>query len=144
MVNPDPWHMLSARFGTMENPFTAFITILDMALYSTLIYNVGKARRKYKVAPPNDDGPAEFQRIYRVQINTTEQLLYHLPLLWIACMAVSDSFAAAFGAVWLLGRVLYAYGYYQNPKRRFKGFVIGLVVNVILTIAGLAGVIASF
>jgi hypothetical protein len=36
--------------------------------------------------------------------------------------ASASAFAAAFGSVWLLGRVLYAIRYYQKASRRMKGF----------------------
>jgi hypothetical protein len=140
----DPWSVFTADFGAMPKPSTAFVTLLDMAIYCVLFINVGRARGKYKVAAPSVDGPEPFLRILRVQANTVEQLVLHLPLLWMAAFAMDDLFAASFGAVWALSRVLYARGYYRKPKRRAKGFVIGMIVNAILFAGTLAGVIASF
>ena len=140
----DPWNVFTANFGHMPHPYTAFATILDMLLFLAVSLKVAMARGKFKVAAPAITGPEEFNRIFRVQQNTLEQLMMHLPLLWIASFAMDDVFAAAFGAVWLFGRILYARGYYLKPKRRIKGFVIAMSVNAILMLCAIASVIASF
>src|ERR1700756_5662317 len=118
MLSVDPWNVFTANFGMMPKPSTAFVTLLDMLMYLGVSINVARARRKYKIAPPNTDGPESFLSIFRVQQNTAEQLILHLPLLWIAAFAMDDVFAASFGAVWLFGRILYARGYYRKPKSR--------------------------
>ncbi len=140
----DPWHVFTTNFGMMPAPYTAFVTLLDLVLYFILTFNVARARGKYKVTAPNIDGPDAFLRIFRVQMNTLEQMAMHLPLLWIAAFAMDDVFAAAFGAVWLLGRILYARGYYRKAKSRSKGFIISMLVNGVLFLGALAGTIASF
>lgn len=140
----DPWSVFTADFGAVPKAYTAFVTLLDIVFYMGVTFNVGRARGKYKVKAPNTDGPEAFQRIFRVQANTVEQMLLHLPLLWIAAFAMSDLFAASLGAVWLFSRILYARGYYQKAKRRMKGFLIGMIVNVILLAGAFTGVIASF
>jgi len=143
-MNMDPWHIFTANFGHVGMPYTAFITLLDIGLYFVLTYNVGRARGKHKVVAPSTDGPEVFQRVMRVHVNTVEQLLMHLPLLWLAACAMDDVFAASFGAVWLLSRILYARGYYRKAKSRMKGFVIGIFINIILFMGALAGTVASF
>ncbi|MDR3448522.1 MAG: MAPEG family protein [Alphaproteobacteria bacterium] len=140
----DPWNVFTLDFGHFPKPYTAFVTLLDIAIYLALSMKVGRARVKYKVEAPATDGPDAFLRIMRVQANTVEQMVQHLPLLWIAAFAMDDMFAASFGAVWALSRILYARGYYQKAKRRHKGFLIGSVVDAILFAGAMAGVIASF
>jgi glutathione S-transferase len=143
-MNVDPWHVFTAGFGNMPKPYTAFVTLLDMALFFLMSANVSLARGKYKVHAPSIDGPDTFQRIFRVHANTVEQLMFHLPLLWIAAFAMDDVFAAAFGCIWTFSRVLYARGYYLKSKRRTKGFIIGTGVNMILFFGALAGTVATF
>jgi hypothetical protein len=140
----DPWHVFTATFGQVPKPCTAFVTLMDMILYFIVTANVARARRKYKVPPPAIAGPPEILRIFRVQQNTAEQLLLHLPLLWIAAFGMDDVFAAAFGAVWTFGRALYAVRYYDKAQRRMKGFLIAMTANAVLLLGALAGVIASF
>jgi glutathione S-transferase len=140
----DPWHVFTADFGRFPKPYTALATLLDMVLYLIVSFRVGMARRKYKVAAPATDGPEKFLRIFRIQANTLEQLMQHLPLLWIAAFAMDDVFAAALGLVWLFGRCLYAVRYEQKPGRRTKGFMIAMLANLLLLIGAMAGVVASF
>ena len=49
-----------------------------------------------------------------------EGLALFLPTLWISAVYASPSAAAAAGALWTLGRILYANGYYKETKARFK------------------------
>ncbi len=142
-MSVDPWNVFSAHFGQMPAPSTALVTMLDLLAYLVFTVNVGRARSKYKIRAPATDGPDGFLRVFRVQQNTAEALIMHLPLLWIAAFAMDDIFAAALGAVWLFGRCLYARGYYDKAKRRTKGFLIGMVVNIVLFAATLASVLAS-
>ncbi|HEU0117989.1 MAG TPA: MAPEG family protein [Alphaproteobacteria bacterium] len=143
MMTMDPWHVFTANFGTMPKPSTAFVTLLDIVVYGILAFNVSKARGKFEVKAPSTTGPEKFDRIYRAHQNTLEQLVLHLPLLWIAAYAMDDVFAAAFGAVWLFGRILYARGYYRKAKSRSKGFFICLGVNAILLACDAVSVLAS-
>jgi uncharacterized membrane protein YecN with MAPEG domain len=138
------WSQLTYNFGEMREPYTAFVTLLDMVLYVVLTFNVGRARGKFKVDAPATDGPPEFRRIYRVQMNTLEQLALHLPLLWLAALSIGDGFAAIFGLVWVIGRTLYARDYYREAKLRARGFLVALGMNAILLIGALIGVLASF
>ena len=140
----DPWDLFTSNFGGMPKPCTAFVTLLDMLIYCVFTANVGRARIKYKVKAPSTDGSEAFLRILRVQTNTVEQLILHLPLLWIAAFGMGDIFAASFGAVWALARILYARGYYKKAQRRTKGFLIGMIVNAVLFAGAVAGTVASF
>ena len=140
----DPWNVFSADFGTVGKPYTAFVTLLDMLLYFVLITNVGRARKIYKVKAPLTDGPEGFLRVFRLQTSTVEQLMLHLPLLWVAAFAMDDMFAAAFGMIWAFARVLHIRGYIKKARRQTKGFLIGMIVNGILFAGAMAGTLASF
>lgn len=140
----DPWHVFSSSFGMMPKPYTAFVTLLALGVYFALTLNVARARGRFKVTPPDTDGPQEFRRVYRVQQNTLEQMALFLPLLWLAAFSMGDLFAASFGCLWPLSRIIYARGYYDKAKRRSKGFIIGIFVNLVLFLGALAGVIGAF
>lgn len=139
----DPWNILTANFGQFPKPYTALATLLDMVLYLVVSFKVGRGRMKYNVEAPGTDGPVEFQRLFRVQMNMLEQLMQHLPLLWIAAFAMDDVFAALLGYIWFFGRCLYSVRYYQKAGRRHKGFMIAMLANLALLLGALAGVIAS-
>lgn len=112
--------------------FTAWATLAILAVYFWTGYNAGRARMTYQVSAPSMDGPAPFQAAQRVQANTLEQLPLVLAPLWLCAMFLGDSWAAAGGLLWCVGRILYALGYYQAPARREAGFVLGMAACALL------------
>ena len=87
----------------------------------------GWARVKYDVAAPSMDGPLPFLSAQRVQANTLEQLPLVLVPLWLCGQVLGDTWAAAGGLLWCVGRILYALGYYRDPAKREAGFIIGML-----------------
>ncbi len=120
---------------------TAWVTIASLLMYIWVFANVGKARAVHKVAAPCTDGPLEFLVALRVQANTVEQLILFLPLLWLCCIYLDDRIAAVLGATWVVGRILYALGYYKAPSKRSMGFGISSLAGVGLLIGAIVGLI---
>ncbi len=81
----------------------------------------GVARAKYKIEAPAVIGHPDFERVFRVQVNTLEQLVAFLPALWLFALYVSPAWASVLGAVWIVGRVLYAVGYVPAADKRGPG-----------------------
>jgi glutathione S-transferase len=121
-------------------PLSALVTLAALILYFVVTMNVGRARIKYQVLAPRTDGPEEFLRYFRVQMNTLEQIVLFLPLLWLAAVSVNDGLAAAIGVFWPVGRVIYARAYYRNPAKRGSGFVVGIATDMGLFLIALYGV----
>jgi glutathione S-transferase len=121
--------------------WTAWTTLACMIMYVWIFFNVGRARIKYKVLAPSMDGPKEFLSANRVQVNTVEQMILFLPLLWLCATFLSDRVAAAAGAIWVLGRVFYALGYYSAPSKRVTGYAISTVANLTLLIGSIGGLL---
>jgi glutathione S-transferase len=117
--------------------FTAWITLAALLMYCWIFINVGRARATYAVQAPSCDGPPAFQSVLRVQANTVEQMALFLPLLWICAYSWSDRWAAAGGALWVAGRIIYALGYYQAPKKRSAGFMIASLATLYLLLASI-------
>jgi glutathione S-transferase len=113
---------------------TAWITLAALLVYMWTGFNVGKARAQYKVPAPAMDGPVEFQSAMRVQMNTLEQMAVFLPALWMCAYFWADRWAALGGAIWIVGRILYALGYYKAPSRRELGFTISFIATIGLMI----------
>ncbi|BDI21017.1 glutathione S-transferase (plasmid) [Nostoc cf. commune SO-36] len=129
----------------MENmsPWTSLITALTLLLYLVITINVGRARGKYKVPPPQMTGDPGFERVLRVQQNTLEQMVFFLPALWLFSFYVNPLWAGGIGAVWLVGRIAYAWGYYQAAEKRAIGFAISSISSMVLLLGSLFGIILS-
>jgi glutathione S-transferase len=114
-------------------PWTALATLLALLLYMFMIMGVGGARRKYKVAGPATTGDPNFERHFRVQMNTLESLPLFLPALWLFAFTWDDIYAAALGGVWIIGRLLYWRGYVSAGGSRSLGFQIqGLAISILV------------
>ena len=89
-------------------PYVAIVTVLALLEFLWFGVLVGRARAKYGVPAPAMSGNDMFDRHFRVQMNTLEQLVLFLPSLWIFARYVSPIWAAALGAVFIIGRAIYA------------------------------------
>jgi glutathione S-transferase len=117
------------------------VTLLALIVFFVVTINVGRARAKFGVKAPQMSGDPEFERAVRVQQNMLEQMVFFLPALWIFATVVSATYATGLGVVWVAGRILYAWGYYQAAEKRGPGFGISMMASVILVIGSLVGVI---
>ncbi|WP_116811239.1 MAPEG family protein [Steroidobacter cummioxidans] len=115
-------------------PFVAIVTVLALLQFFWLGLQVASARTKYGVAAPATTGHAVFERHFRVQMNTLEQLLMFLPALWIFATYISPLWAAALGVVFILGRAIYAISYVRDPKTRALGFALTALPNLAMLI----------
>lgn len=121
--------------------WTAWTTLATLCVYFWISANVGRARKAYKVPAPSMDGPLAFQSVMRVQANTVEQLVLFLPALWMCAYFLSDHKAALAGAVWVVGRIVYALGYYKAPSKRGIGFGLTLLASIALIIGTAIGLL---
>jgi glutathione S-transferase len=132
--------MCSANLYLMPSLVTALAVILFMVVTK----NVGGARARYKVQAPATTGHPDFERYYRVQMNTLEALAMFLPALWLCAVYLSPEGAGLLGFVWLIGRVLYARGYYIATNKRAAGFIISILASTLLVLGGIGGIIQQW
>jgi uncharacterized membrane protein YecN with MAPEG domain len=95
------------------------------------------------VQPPATTGDPNFERVLRVQQNTLEQLVFFLPLLWLFAQYVSSLWATILGGFWIIGRVLFALGYYQAAEKRGPGFALSSLSSLALLLGSLVGLILT-
>ena len=120
--------------------FTALVTCLAIGLYFFTGLQVGKARQTFGIKAPAITGNPDFERLFRVQMNTLEWLPIFLPSLWLFAIYISDPVAAAVGVVWIAGRVLYMTGYSQAAEKRGRGFGIQAMAAGILWLGALGAI----
>lgn len=110
--------------------------VVALALLQFVFFGmaVGWARGKYKVAAPATTGDEVFERYFRVQMNTLEQLVVFVPSVLLFAHLIDANWAAGLGAVYLLGRVLFFLAYVRNPKGRGLGFMLTQFPNAVLVV----------
>ena len=110
--------------------------VVALALLQFVLFGmaVGWARGKYKVAAPATTGDEVFERYFRVQMNTLEQLVVFVPSVLLFAHLRDTNWAAGLGVVYLLGRVIFFVTYTRNPKGRGLGFMLTQFPNAVLVV----------
>ena len=127
----------------MSYIYTAAATLLALLLYLAVCVRVGRARARYGVKAPAITGNEHFERAYRVQMNTIEQMVFFLPALWLCAVLLSDIGAAVGGLVWVIGRAVYAASYLEAPQKRGPGVMITLLAQAALFLGALYGLVRA-
>lgn len=125
------------------SPFPSLVTVSALILYFVVTINVGRARYKYQIPVPQTTGNVDFERVLRVQQNTLEQLALFLPALWLFSIYVSPVWGSILGTTWIIGRIAYAWGYYQAAEKRGLGFAISSLSSIGLILGSLVGIVLT-
>src|SRR5712672_1499592 len=120
---------------------TALVTCLAIAFYFFTSIQVSKARVAFGIKVPAISGNADFERVFRVQMNTLKWMPIFLPSLWLFAVYISDPGAAALGMVWIAGRILYMTGYSQAANKRGRGFAIQAAAAILLWLGALGAIV---
>ena len=127
-------------------PAANFLAAIDtlLAVFVTFVLGgrVGYMRGRHKIEAPATVGHPQFERAFRTHVNTVENLILFLPLLWIASIFYAGTLPFWFGIAWVVSRLIYAWGYAQeNTQLRGPGMGIGflsLFGLLVLSAIGLA------
>ncbi len=119
--------------------------VIGLALIEFLYFGiaVAQARGRYNVSAPATTGNEIFERYFRVQMNTLEQLVIFLPAILIFSHYFSPYVAAAAGAVFVIGRLLYFARYVQDPRKRETGFILTIAPNSFLLVGAIVGAVRA-
>ena len=121
----------------------ALVTLAALLQYFLMALQVGKARGKFGVAAPATHGHPEFERYYRVHMNTLEWMVIFLPCLWLAHFfstewePISTAVVAVLGVAWIMGRFIYMRAYVKDPATRSAGFGIQALATLLLFLMAL-------
>jgi uncharacterized membrane protein YecN with MAPEG domain len=121
--------------------WVAIVTILALLTYLWMSARVGAARKKADIWAPTMTGEPGLERAIRVHLNTLEWLPIFLVSLWLFAIYWNDMVAAGVGVVWIVGRILYALGYAQDPSKREAGFIIQALATAVLLFGALGRIV---
>src|SRR5262245_42842481 len=121
--------------------YTALVTCLAILFYFFASVQVSRARVAYGVKLPAISGHPDFERVFRVQMNTLEWMPVFLPSLWLFAVYISDTIAAVIGVVWIIGRVLYMIGYTKAVEKRGPGFAVQALATIALLLGALGAIV---
>ena len=124
--------------------YTPIVTLLAVALYFYLATRVAVAHGKFGVKLPATTGHADFERIFRVHMNTLEWMPTFLLPLWLCAFYLSDMAAAVLGLVWIAGRAWYFVGYRKAVEKRLPGFFIQSTACMLLFVGAAVGAVMHF
>lgn len=122
--------------------FVAIVIVLALIQYFAFGMLVGKARGTYEVHAPAISGHPVFERYYRVHQNTLEMIVMFIPSIVLFSYLVRPDIAAAIGAIYLVGRVIYLRAYVADPAKRGLGFMVSILPVLVLLLG--SGVAAIF
>ena len=127
----------------MVPPIPALVSLLALLVYQATTLVVGRARALHGVKAPATTGPEPFERALRVQQNTLEQLVFFLPVFWLAVLLDNPVVASAVGLIWVGGRIAYAVGYLQAAEKRGPGFGISFLSSAVLLVMAVVGALRT-
>jgi uncharacterized MAPEG superfamily protein len=110
----------------------AIVTVLALLQFFWFGIEVGQMRGKYEIKAPAVSGDPAFERMFRVQQNTMEQLVLFLPALWLYAQMVKPLWGAGFAVAYLIGRFMYRIAYVRDPAGRSAGFAISSLPAIIM------------
>jgi uncharacterized membrane protein YecN with MAPEG domain len=121
-----------------------YLTILvALVEYMGMSVLVSRARVKYGVKAPAMIGNPDFERVNRVHYNTLEHLIVFIPAVLLFAHYIDARWAAGLGALFVIGRAVYAVGYISAAEKRGPGAGITGIVNIALMLGALFGVIRA-
>lgn len=108
------------------------VALAALAVTFWFAIKVAAVRGRTGIKSPTMTGDPLLERAIRVHENTLEQLALVGPLYALCMWRVAPEVAAILGAVWIVGRLVYAFGYWKAAEKRGLGFMIGFLATVAL------------
>ena len=119
--------------------YTIIVIMLALAQYMFFLTRVGATRGRLGIKAPVCIGNEQFERIFRVQQNTLEQLIIFIPALFGFAHYVHPVWGAGLGVIYLIGRFVYSNAYLSDPAKRGPGMLMTFITNGILVLGAIIG-----
>ena len=121
--------------------YATLIVLLALLQYTWFTMRTGMGREKYNIKAPACSGDETWERLFRVQQNTLEQLIVFIPACYAFAWFLSPLWALILGVVFIVGRFLYSAEYVKEPKTRALGMILTFLPNAALMVGALFGLI---
>ena len=121
--------------------YVNLVMLFALVEYIAFILIVGGTRNKYGVRAPATTGNDIWERLHKVQVNTTEQLVLFLPSIYFFAYYTSKLWAVGLGCVYLLGRIIYFFAYKDSPEKRILGAAMTTLPSYIMVGGAIIGLI---
>jgi uncharacterized membrane protein YecN with MAPEG domain len=113
------------------------IVMLALVEYTWFTIRVGASREKHGIKAPATFGDETWERKFRVQQNTLEQLIIFIPATYAFAYYLSTTWVLLPAAMFIIGRFLYSGEYISKPESRVPGMSLTLLANAILVVGTL-------
>ncbi len=121
--------------------YATLIVLLALLQYVWFTMLVGKARGESNIDAPSCTGEESFERRFRIQQNTLEQLIVLIPASYAFAYYLSSVWVLIPGGIFITGRFLYSAAYIKDPKKRGPGMGLTLLANTVLLLGALFGLL---
>ena len=121
--------------------YATLVVTLALLQYMYFVGRTGYMRGKHGIKAPATTGHEMFERAYRVQQNTLEELIIFVPGTFAYATFTSEFGVLLPGALFLLGRAWYGAAYMKEPSKRGPGFGLTMLSNVWLLVGTLIGLV---
>ena len=121
--------------------YAIILILVALLQYIVFIGKVGFSRGKFDVKAPKTVGNEVWERMFRVQQNTMEQLVIFIPAMLSFSAYVSKSWVLLPGVLFIVGRQIYAHLYVKEPETRSLGMVLSYFSNIALVLGSLIAIV---
>lgn len=121
--------------------YVTLVVIIALFEYVFFTMRTGKARMDSGLKAPAVTGDEMFERFFRVQQNTLEQIVVFIPSIYICATYLNEPVAAVIGLLFIVGRAYYFMSYTTAPEKRGPGMIITVSSSALLLLGGLSGVV---
>lgn len=121
--------------------WVAVVTLVTGVVIFGMALTVSRTHSKTGILAPMMTGDPVLERTIRAHANTLEWLPIFFASMWLFAIYWNASWAAAIGAIWLIGRIVYFVGYRSGPDKRFPGFFIQSLAHFALMLGALGRIL---
>ena len=119
----------------------ALVTVVALAQVMFFQGRVARARNTFNVQGPATSGHPMWERYNRVHLNTIENVVVFLPLIWVCGLFFNVFVAGVLGVLFIAARAIYARGYLSEPpSRRAAGAWLTSLVLALLVLGSVVGI----